>query len=147
MEHDACTESVLPVDPPGSSDMKRSIRTLVADDMPAMLETLCAFLEAQENIAVVAKARDGREALEQALLEQLDLAILDIQMPQINGFRLAAELRQRFPEMRILLVSADGDLELHHAARSSGADGFVAKRRLPIDMPKQIRRLFPDWKA
>jgi DNA-binding NarL/FixJ family response regulator len=68
-------------------------------------------------------------------------------MPQINGFRLAAELRQRFPEMRILLVSADGDLELHHAARNSGADGFVTKRRLPIDMPKQIRRLFPDRKA
>src|SRR6185437_5459791 len=89
-------------DPP-MTPLKTKI--LIADDHPIVLNGLRTVLNAQPDLHVVAEASDGEEAVQQALSEPVDLAILDISMPRKTGLQAAREITQRRPEVRVLMLS------------------------------------------
>jgi DNA-binding NarL/FixJ family response regulator len=100
-------------------------RILVADDHPIVRSGLKKTLDSEPDLEVVAEAQDGAEAVEKALSEELDLAILDISMPRMTGIQAAAELSKRKPTLRVLMLSMYENEQFLFEALKAGASGFV----------------------
>ena len=107
-------------------------RVLLADDRPEMLEQVTRLL--QGNAEIVGVARNGREALELAALADIDVLILDISMPLLNGIQVASSLKERGHTAKIVFVTVHEDRDYIEAAWSVGALGYVLKSRLGTDL-------------
>lgn len=102
-------------------------RILLADDHPLVRRGLRQVIEREPGLTVVAEASDGAEAVEKAVKEEVDLAILDVAMPRMTGLQAAELLAKRRPETRVLLISMyDIDQYLFAAVRV-GAAGYLLK--------------------
>jgi DNA-binding NarL/FixJ family response regulator len=102
-------------------------RILVADDHAIVRQGLKLVLNAEPDLEVVAEAADGAEAIDRALREDIDLAILDISMPTKTGLQAASELARRRPELRILILSMYDNEQFLFEALKAGASGYVLK--------------------
>ena len=112
---------------------------LIADDHPIVLRGLRMVLDAQPDLAVVAEATDGDQAVERALSGEIDLAILDISMPRKTGLQAAREITHRKPEVRVLMLSMhDSEQYLFEAIRA-GASGYVLKSAVDRDLVEACR--------
>ncbi|HET9736665.1 MAG TPA: response regulator transcription factor [Solirubrobacteraceae bacterium] len=112
---------------------------LVADDHPIVLRGLRMVLDAQPDLAVVAEATDGDQAVERAVSEEIHLAILDISMPRKTGLQAAREITHRKPEVRVLMLSMhDSEQYLFEAIRA-GASGYVLKSAVDRDLVEACR--------
>jgi DNA-binding NarL/FixJ family response regulator len=115
------------------------IRVLLADDHEVVRSGLRMVLEAQSDIEVVAEAGDGAQALERALVEEVDLTILDVSMPRMTGLQAAAELHRRRPELRILMLSMHDNEQYFFEALKAGASGYVLKTAANRDLVEACR--------
>lgn len=106
---------------------RRNIRILVADDHLPVRVGLKLALEAEDDLKVVAEAEDGDEALQRALAEEVDLALLDISMPGLTGIEVAQELSQRKPELRTIILSMHDSEDYVFQALRAGATGYLLK--------------------
>ena len=102
-------------------------RILLADDHTVVRTGLRMVLDAAPDLEVVAEASDGIEAVERALREDVDLAILDVAMPRRTGLQAARELARRRPDMRVLMLSMHALEEYCFQALKAGASGYVLK--------------------
>ena len=82
-----------------------------------------------QNIDIVARGKDGIDAIELVGKLRPDLLLMDIDMPQLDGLRAARIIARSFSGTQVVLMSASADPELHDVALASGADGFVGKTR------------------
>jgi DNA-binding NarL/FixJ family response regulator len=112
---------------------------LVADDHPIVLRGLRMVLDAQPDLAVVAEATDGDEAVERALADDVDLAILDISMPRKTGLQAAREITHRKPEVRVLMLSMHDNEQYLFEAIRAGASGYVLKSAVDRDLVEACR--------
>jgi DNA-binding NarL/FixJ family response regulator len=113
------------------------IRCLVADDHPAILSAITEFLQ-EEGIDVVAQARNGREAFEKIQATGPDVAIVDLQMPELSGIDLARRVMEERLETRVLLYTGHGDRALLSEAVDVGARGYVLKEAPLPDLLRAI---------
>ncbi|HEX6460387.1 MAG TPA: response regulator transcription factor [Thermoleophilaceae bacterium] len=114
-------------------------RILIADDHSLVRSGLRRVLDAQPDLRVVAEASDGAEAVEKALAEDVDLAILDVSMPRMTGIQAATELSKRNPDIRVLMLSMyDSEQYLFQALRA-GASGYVLKSGADEDIVDAAR--------
>lgn len=96
-------------------------------------------LDAQPDLAVVAEASTGVEAIELAARERVNLAVLDVAMPRMTGLQAAAELTKRLPHLRVLMLSMyDSEQYLFEALRA-GASGYVLKSAADRDLVEACR--------
>jgi DNA-binding NarL/FixJ family response regulator len=102
-------------------------RILLADDHPLVRRGLRQVIEREPGLKVVAEASDGAEALELALKNEIDLAILDVAMPRMTGLQAAEQLARRRPQTRVLLLSMYDNDQYFFAAVRAGAFGYVLK--------------------
>ncbi|HEY6350848.1 MAG TPA: response regulator transcription factor [Candidatus Angelobacter sp.] len=107
--------------------LPQQIRVVVVDDSPDFLEVVCGLLSLEDSIEVVGTAADGSGAIQAASDLHPDLILMDVQMPYMNGLTTALLLSQHFPEIRVVLMSADESLQTRIACQSSGARAFVYK--------------------
>jgi DNA-binding NarL/FixJ family response regulator len=114
-------------------------RILVADDHPIVLRGLKTVLNAQPDFEVVAEATDGDDAVEQALAQDVHLAILDISMPRKTGLQAAREISQRRPEVRVLILSMHDNEQYLFEAIKVGASGYVLKSAVDRDLVEACR--------
>jgi len=114
-------------------------RILIADDFTLVLEGLKKVLDAKPDLEVVAEASDGAEAVDKALRDDVDLAILDISMPRMTGIQAAAELHRRKPELRIVILSMHDSDQLLFEALKAGASGYVLKSGADTDIVDAVR--------
>ena len=114
-------------------------RILIADDFALIREGLRKVLDAKPDLEVVAEASDGAEAVDKALRNDVDLAILDISMPRMTGIQAAAELHRRKPELRIVILSMHDSDQLLFEALKAGASGYVLKSGADTDIVDAVR--------
>jgi DNA-binding NarL/FixJ family response regulator len=121
--------------------MTTPLRTniLIADDHPIVLRGLRMVLDAQPDLAVVAEATDGDEAVERAVSEEIHLAILDISMPRKTGLQAAREITHRKPEVRVLMLSMHDNEQYLFEAIRAGASGYVLKSAVDRDLVEACR--------
>ena len=114
-------------------------RILLADDHEVVREGLRLVLDSAPDLEVVAQAGDGAEAVERALAEDLDLAVLDITMPRMTGLQAARELAQRKPELKVLILSMHDNEQYFFEALKAGASGYVLKSAANRDLIEACR--------
>ena len=114
-------------------------RILLADDHAVVRRGLRMVLDAEPDLEVVAEAGDGAAALELAGRAGAHLAVLDVAMPRMTGLQAAAELTDRQPELRVLILSMyDSEQYLFEALRA-GASGYVLKSAADRDLVEACR--------
>jgi DNA-binding NarL/FixJ family response regulator len=109
-------------------------RVLLADDFPVVRTGLRGLLNDEPDFRVVAEVGDGAEAVERALSEDVDLAILDVSMPRMTGIQAARELHNRRPELRTLILSMHENEQFLFEALRAGASGYVLKTAADRDL-------------
>ncbi len=110
-----------------SGDKSEPIRVLLADDHAVVRRGIREFLEQDPGIRVVAEADNGEEAIQLYARNQPDVALLDIQMPRLNGMEATRRLKQDFPIARVIILTAYDDSPYIFAALQAGAGGYLLK--------------------
>lgn len=103
------------------------IRVLLADDEHLVRGALAALLDLEDDVEVVAQAASGPEALAMAAAHRPDVAVLDLQMPGLDGIAVAAQLLQDLPGCRAMLVTSHGRPGYLKRALEIGVRGFLPK--------------------
>jgi DNA-binding NarL/FixJ family response regulator len=114
-------------------------RILIADDHAIVRSGLTKVLDAKPDLEVVAEAEDGAEAVKKALKEDVHLAILDVSMPRMTGIQAAAELHNRKPELKTLILSMHDSEQFLFEALRAGASGYVLKSGADTDIVDAVR--------
>lgn len=115
------------------------IRVLVADDHPVVRQGLVALLESLAEFEVVAVARDGREAVREAVIHRPDVALLDLQMPELDGFAAIRELARATPEVAVCVLTMHDDDDALFTAMQAGARGYLLKGAEQDDIARAVR--------
>jgi len=119
--------------------MSDTTRILLADDHAVVRHGLRLVLDAEPDLEVVVEAGDGREAVDRALEQDVDLAILDVAMPRLTGLQAARELARRRPSLRILILSMHESEQYFFEALKAGASGYVLKSAADHDLVEACR--------
>ena len=114
-------------------------RILVADDHTVVRRGLRMVLEAEPDLEVAAEARDGIEAVELGLREDVQLAVLDVAMPRRTGLQAARELIRHRPDLRVLILSMHDLEDYAFQALKTGASGYVLKTAADRDLVEACR--------
>lgn len=122
-------------------DGAEPIRVLLADDQALVRGALAALLNLEPDITVVAQAGNGAEVLALAQECRVQVALLDIQMPVMDGLRAADLLRSRFPECKVLMVTTFDRPGYLRAALDAGACGFLVKDTPSVELAAAVRRV------
>lgn len=123
-------------------ELKNSpIRVLLADDQALVRGALAALLNLEPDICVVAQAGDGSEVAALAVEHHVQVALLDIQMPIMDGLEAAAILRQRMPECKVLMVTTFDRPGYLRAAFDAGASGFLVKDTPSAALADAVRQV------
>ena len=123
-----------PLTPP----ITQPVTCIVADDHPAVLEAVAEFL-ALGGIEIVARARDGEEALEKIEARKPAVALVDVRMPKLGGIELTRRAQRSAPETAILLYTGYGDRALLTEALDAGVRGFVLKEAPMDDLLRAVQ--------
>jgi two-component system response regulator DesR len=117
------------------------IRLLIADDQALVRGALAALLGLESDIDVVAEVGRGDEVVTAALASRPDVALLDVEMPGIDGIAAATALRKDFPSCRVLMVTTFGRPGYLRRAMQAGATGFVVKDTPARQLADAVRRV------
>lgn len=115
------------------------LRVIVADDHPVVRAGLSALLASLPDIEVVAVAANGREAVKETVLQRPDVAILDLQMPEMDGFAATREIGRLAPEVAVLVLTMFDDEDSVFAAMRAGARGYVVKGAEQEEIARSIQ--------
>lgn len=119
----------------------RGIDLMLVDDHPMWRNTLRDLLLHSKVGTVVAEAGDGEEALHQAGLTSLDLVIMDINLPTIDGIETTRRLVALFPDIKVLVLSSSDDRAQVVDAVRAGASGYLLKTAAPSELVDAVRRI------
>ena len=124
--------------------MSEQVRVLLADDESTIRAALAALLSLEADLVVVAQAADGTEAVEQARRHRPDVAVVDLEMPGLDGIAVVAELRRAAPECRTVVLSGRGRPAHLRDALEAGAHAYVAKGAPAGTLAEVIRGVCRD---
>ena len=119
--------------------MTEPLRVLLADDDSLIRTAIDAILRPAAGIELIAQAADGRAAVDLALRHRPDVALLDIQMPVLDGLAALREIRRLVPEVRIVVLTTFGQDEYVAQALTHGAAGFLLKESAADELEYAIR--------
>jgi two-component system response regulator DesR len=117
------------------------IRLLLADDQALVRGALAALLDLESDLEVVAEVSRGDEVVPAATRHAVDVALLDVEMPGIDGIAATAALRAALPSCRVLIVTTFGRPGYLRRAMEAGASGFVVKDTPARQLAEAVRRV------
>ena len=118
-----------------------SIRLLIADDQALVRGALAALLDLEPDLEVVSEVGRGDEVIEAVKATKPDVALLDVEMPGLDGIEAAAALRTAAPGVRVLMVTTFGRPGYLRRAMEAGAAGFVVKDTPATQLADAVRRV------
>ena len=116
------------------------IRVVIAEDQGMVLGALAALLEIERDIKVVGRAVNGREALDLTLKYKPDVLISDIEMPDMSGLEVAAELKDRGSTTRVIILTTFARPGYLRRALQAGAAGYLLKDSPAATLAEAVRR-------
>ncbi|MGW5815738.1 response regulator transcription factor [Streptomyces noursei] len=117
------------------------IRLLLAEDQSMVREALAALLSLEDDLEVVAQAARGDEVLARARAHDVDVALLDIEMPGLSGLDAAARLRDELPGVKVVILTTFGRPGYLRRAMEAGADAFLVKDAPAARLADAVRRV------
>jgi len=118
--------------------MARRIRVLIADDHTLFADALEAIVATDGRFVVVAKVKNGEEALGVALAEKPDVVLMDISMPVMDGIEAANLIHARLPKTKVLMLTGSDSATDIARSREAGAAGYVTKDRIAAELLEAI---------
>ena len=118
------------------------IKVLLAEDHTIVRKGLHSLLEKEIGIEVVGEAEDGREAVRKAEKLQPDVVVMDIAMPGLNGLEATRQIKKRFPEMKIIILTVHANEEYVLQTLRAGASGYLVKKAAPGDLIEAIQAVY-----
>ena len=122
-------------------EVEKSIRTVIVEDDPALRKMIVSLLQADPNYVVVAEFSEGAAAIAAAPHMALDIALVDIGLPDISGIEVIRELKARAPACDVLVVTTFGDEKTVTSALEAGADGYLLKGTALEEIKRDIHAL------
>ena len=119
--------------------MSTKVRILLVDDHPVLRKGLIQVIEADPSLQVVAEAGDGEAALAQIEKLRPNIAVLDIDMPKLDGFGVMKEIRRRQLDVNVVFLTLHGDEGLFNEAMDLGAKGYILKETAVSEIASGIR--------
>ena len=117
----------------------RQIKILTVDDHPILREGIAAVIQGEKDMLIVGEASNGREAIEMFRSKRPDVALMDLQMPDMNGIDAIATIREEHPQARIIVLTTyEGDV-LARRALKAGATGYILKDMIRTELLGAIR--------
>jgi two-component system response regulator DesR len=121
--------------------MSQSIRVVLAEDQTMVLGALSALLELEPDISVVGQSANGRDALAAVTRLTPDVLVTDIEMPQMTGLELAANIRTSHPNIRTIILTTFARPGYLRRAMDAGARGYLLKDRPASELADAVRRV------
>ena len=118
------------------------INILLVDDQTLLCEVLKTWLDVEKDIQVLGVANDGQKAIEEVERLQPDIVLMDIDMPQMDGLKATKIISQRFPQVKVIVLSGhDDDVYLGKSLRA-GAKGYLLKNTAADELVQKIRSVY-----
>jgi DNA-binding NarL/FixJ family response regulator len=121
--------------------MAETLRIVLVDDHEVVREGLRALLDAEEDIQVVGEAGTVADAVRRVGYESPDVVVLDVRLPDGSGIEACREIRARWPEVRVLMLTSFADDEALFSSIMAGASGYVLKQIKGSDLISSVRRV------
>lgn len=115
------------------------IRIVMADDHPIVRQGLRQMIETDKNLSIVAEAGDGQTALDLIETHQPDVAVLDVDMPGMDGFAVVRGLQKKRINVEIVFLTMHSEEEIFQAAMDLGVKGYVLKDSAVTDIVSSIK--------
>jgi two-component system, NarL family, response regulator DevR len=117
------------------------LRVLLVDDHEVVRAGLKSLVDSQDDMTVVGEAGSTEEAVRRVGFDEPDVVVLDVRLPDGSGVEACRDIRERFPDVKVLMLTSFADEEALMAAILAGASGFVLKRVKTDDLIGDIRRV------
>ena len=117
------------------------IKILIADDHTMFLQGIISLLEQESHIEIVGKAINGIEALEVIQKQTIDLLILDISMPEMDGIELSKIVKKKYPAIKILIVSTHSNVSIISRLIRIGVNGYLLKNAEKAELLQAINTI------
>lgn len=118
------------------------IRIVVAEDQAMVRGALAALLETEPDLTVVAQAQNGAEALDLAIAQRPDVLLADIEMPEMTGLEVAAEIQRRKLPVRVAILTTFARAGYLRRALDAGVSGYLLKDAPAATLANTIRRIY-----
>jgi DNA-binding NarL/FixJ family response regulator len=129
------------------SDGSAQIRILAVDDHALVRQGIAVLVGTQPDMTLVAQASNGREAIQQFRTHRPDVTLMDLQMPEMNGFDAIVAIRGEFPDAKIVVLTTyQGDVQILRALKA-GAQGYLLKNTFHKELVATIRAVHAGRKA
>jgi DNA-binding NarL/FixJ family response regulator len=129
------------------SDDSKQIRILTVDDHPLLRQGIAALIADESDMALVAEAANGREAIQQFRAHRPNVTLMDLQMPEMNGLDAMIAIRGEFPDARIIVLTTySGDVQALRALQA-GARAYLLKNSLHKELLGAIRAVHAGKKT
>jgi DNA-binding NarL/FixJ family response regulator len=127
-----------------SAPRKLRLRVLLADDHRLILDGVRHALEATGDFEIVGEATKGSQVLPLVGRTQPDIVMLDLRMPEVDGLVCLDQIKKRYPDIRVIVLSVSTDQKLIENVLKRGASAYVVKSVNPVDLPSAIRQAIEE---
>lgn len=116
-------------------------RVILADDHKLFIEGISGILSSVEGLEIAGKAHTGKDALQMTLDQKPDLIILDITMPDMYGIEVTRKIKDKLPDVKILILSMHLDLRMIIEVLQAGADAYTLKDSEPSELITAVKNV------
>jgi two-component system, NarL family, invasion response regulator UvrY len=117
------------------------IKIMIADDNPVILNSIRKILTAQPDFQIVCEASGGLQAIEMVRDNELDVVVLDVNMPDMHGLDVLIHLKKNYPSLPVLMLSGFSDSNYSTKCMKEGAAGFIGKEDASDLLANAIRKI------